>query len=290
FRSLAVPVVTGGGAVLGGLFFGHPEPGRFGSEHETLLLGIAGQAATAIDNARLFQSAQRELDERRRVQALSGGQQQRVALARAIAPEPPILLLDEPLSNLDAALRERTRTELRQLLKRLRMTAVFVTHDQAEAFDLSDRIAIMQDGRIQQLGTPEQLYLAPVNPFVASFVGKANFLPGRLLHAGPEALCEVAEGVRWPVQATAGAGAGPVRVLLRPESLRLVPGGSGAAATIPGRIVERRFGGPATMYLVEAAGTTLLIAEAGVPRGLPPEVAVGLADGVVPPAFGGAST
>src|SRR5690606_3808430 len=111
---------------------------------------------------------------KRRVQELSGGQQQRVALARALAPEPEVLLLDEPLSNLDAALRERTRTELRALLKRVGITAIFVTHDQEEAFALSDRIAVMEKGRLQQLGTPEELYARPTNAFVASFLGRAN--------------------------------------------------------------------------------------------------------------------
>src|SRR5690606_30040935 len=137
---------------------------------------------------------------RRRVQELSGGQQQRVALARALAPEPPVLLLDEPLSNLDAALRERTRIELRALLKRVGITAIFVTHDQEEAFALSDRIAVLERGRLQQLGTPEELYDRPANPFVASFLGRANFLDARVVERDGHALvCEVADGVRWRV-------------------------------------------------------------------------------------------
>jgi ABC-type Fe3+/spermidine/putrescine transport system ATPase subunit len=97
------------------------------------------------------------------VQALSGGQQQRVALARALAIEPPILLLDEPLSNLDAALREKTRTEIRRLVKELGITALFVTHDQEEAFDLADRIAVMNAGTLRQLGTPAELYREPAD-------------------------------------------------------------------------------------------------------------------------------
>src|SRR5690606_6485681 len=104
----------------------------------------------------------------RRVQELSGGQQQRGAPARALAPEPRVLLLDEPLSNLDAALRERTRDELRALLRRVGITAIFVTHDQEEAFALSDRIAVMRDGHLQQVDSPEALYQRPANPFVAS--------------------------------------------------------------------------------------------------------------------------
>ncbi len=113
----------------------------------------------------------------RPVQSLSGGQQQRVALARALAIEPPILLLDEPLSNLDRELRIRTRAELRALVKEMGITALFVTHDQEEAFDLSDRIAVMRDGRLRQIGPPTELYREPVDPFVAGFVGQANFLP-----------------------------------------------------------------------------------------------------------------
>ncbi|HEU0013103.1 MAG TPA: ABC transporter ATP-binding protein, partial [Longimicrobium sp.] len=129
----------------------------------------------------------------RRVQQLSGGQQQRVALARALAPEPPLLLLDEPLSNLDAALRERTRDELRALLKQLGMTAVFVTHDQEEAFALSDRVAVLDRGRLQQVGSPEELYAAPANAFVASFLGRANFLPATVEGAdGALAACRLA--------------------------------------------------------------------------------------------------
>ena len=179
---------------------------------------------------------------KRRVQELSGGQQQRVALARALAPEPPVLLLDEPLSNLDAALRERTRGELRALLERIGITAIFVTHDQEEAFALSDRIALMEGGRLQQVGTPEELYTRPVNPFVASFLGRANFLDGTVLGREGELLvCEVGDGVRWSVRPAGDDSefhpGDRVRVMVRPEALRLVPaavaagvGAVGAAA------------------------------------------------------------
>ncbi|HJQ65168.1 MAG TPA: ABC transporter ATP-binding protein, partial [Gemmatimonadales bacterium] len=108
--------------------------------------------------------------ERRKVQELSGGQQQRVALARALAPAPRVLLLDEPLSNLDPSLRERTRRELRQLIKRVGITAVFVTHEQEEAFDLGDRIAVLNAGRLEQVGTAEDLYERPTSLFVGTFV------------------------------------------------------------------------------------------------------------------------
>jgi ABC-type Fe3+/spermidine/putrescine transport system ATPase subunit len=114
---------------------------------------------------------------------LSGGQQQRVAVARALATEPRVILLDEPLSSLDAALRESMSTELVQLFKRLKMTAINVTHDQNEAMLMSDRILILRDGQVQQIGSPQQLYLNPANRFVASFIGAANILPGELLEA-----------------------------------------------------------------------------------------------------------
>ncbi|HEY2930597.1 MAG TPA: ABC transporter ATP-binding protein [Acidobacteriota bacterium] len=112
----------------------------------------------------------------RRIQDLSGGEQQRVAVARAVVIEPRLLLLDEPLSNLDAVLRETTRTQLRQLIRRLRIGAVFVTHDQEEAFALGDRVAVMKSGRLQQLGTPSEIYERPANLFVAQFMGKSNVL------------------------------------------------------------------------------------------------------------------
>ena len=118
--------------------------------------------------------------ERRPVCELSGGQQQRVALARALAPEPSVLLLDEPLSNLDPALRERTRRELRALVHRLGITTIVVTHEQEDAFDLGDRIALLRQGRLEQLGTADELYAAPATAFVAGFIGRASDIPARV--------------------------------------------------------------------------------------------------------------
>ena len=163
--------------------------------------------------------------ERRRVQELSGGQQQRVALARALAPEPRLLLLDEPLSNLDPALRERTRRELRALIKRMGITSVFVTHEQEEAFDLGDRVAVLGSGRLEQLATADELYEHPASLFVATFVGRANVLRGR----GARAL---------------GGGDAPVLVV-RPERLRF------ADAGVPGMVRERRYAGAAAFYTIE---------------------------------------
>jgi iron(III) transport system ATP-binding protein len=201
----------------------------------------------------------------RKVQALSGGQQQRVALARALAPEPPLLLLDEPLSNLDAGLRERTRAELRALLKRLGMTAIFVTHDQEEAFALSDRIAVLSRGELQQLGTPEELYAKPANPFVAGFLGRANFLPATVegLH-GDRISCRLDAGPLWPahpadgVDARAGA---KVRVIVRPESLCLVRDPS--VDGVQGRVLDRRFAGALSFYRVAVDGGPEVLVQGG---------------------------
>jgi iron(III) transport system ATP-binding protein len=215
----------------------------------------------------------------RRVQELSGGQQQRVALARALAPEPPLLLLDEPLSNLDAALRERTRAELRSLLKQLGMTAVFVTHDQDEAFALADRIALLSLGRLQQFGTPAELYGRPANPFVAGFIGSANFLratirrdsrAGRAGAGGGDTLtAEVAAGVAWPAVAAPGlepADGDVVRIMVRPEALEIRDAGTARAggatgAAVPGLpavVRDSRFAGAFTAVRMDADGAELV--------------------------------
>ena len=166
--------------------------------------------------------------ERRPVAALSGGQQQRVALARSLAPEPRVLLLDEPLSNLDPTLRERTRRELRRALRRVGITTVFVTHEQEEAFDLGDRIAVLNAGRLEQVGTADELYDEPRTAFVAGFVGRAAALPG---------------------ERVGGAARAGSRALVRPEAMRLVPGAVGA---LEGVVTERRFVGAQAYFTVDA--------------------------------------
>jgi iron(III) transport system ATP-binding protein len=148
---------------------------------------------------------------------LSGGQQQRVALARALAPQPSVLLLDEPFSNLDTSLRVEVRTEVHRLLAELGVTTIFVTHDQEEAFVLGDEVAVMRDGVIEQQAPPADLYAAPASPWVATFVGDANLVTGTADGAG------AATPVGWvPV---AGDPAGRrLDVLVRPEDLRVAPG------------------------------------------------------------------
>ncbi|HET6781242.1 MAG TPA: ABC transporter ATP-binding protein [bacterium] len=180
---------------------------------------------------------------------LSGGQQQRVALARALVVEPEVLLLDEPLSNLDAKLRVRVRTEIRQLQQQLRKTALYVTHDQEEALAISDRIAVMDRGRILQSGTPLEIYHRPANRFVADFVGLANFVDARVVAAGRVE----ARGVTLAI--TDGAPSGPVTLLLRPEAMRLhrrPP--ADAANVLGGRITAASFLGTLARYWVDVNG------------------------------------
>jgi ABC-type Fe3+/spermidine/putrescine transport system ATPase subunit len=141
----------------------------------------------------------------RRPDALSGGQQQRVAIARALAIEPAIVLLDEPFSSLDAQLRESTRFELRALQQEIGFTAILVTHDQSEALSVSDRVAIMRAGRLEQIGTPHEVYHAPATEFVAGFVGRANKIPGGIVR--PETIRIVAPGTAGALSGTVGTAA-----------------------------------------------------------------------------------
>ena len=170
--------------------------------------------------------------EQRYPNELSGGQQQRVALARSLVVEPEILLLDEPLSNLDAKLRERMRTELKELQRRTGITFVYVTHDQAEALALSDRIAVMQLGQVQQFGTPFEVYTRPANRMVADFMGLVNLVPGkvRAVRNGAGTI-ELAGDLAIEAPALDGASAGEsVDVSIRPENIRLsVPSAAPAA-------------------------------------------------------------
>ncbi len=196
----------------------------------------------------------------RAVQALSGGQQQRVALARALAIEPPLLLLDEPLSNLDQALRVQTRNDLRRLVKELGITAVFVTHDQEEAFDLSDRIAVMNAGRIHQIDSPRRLYEEPADRFVAGFVGRANVLPVRVLPDGVRLTDRVVwmlpSGGSGQVELPSYADDPACSLLIRPEDLRFVEESKGEPLSLPleGFVKDRRFRGGFVSYQVELQG------------------------------------
>lgn len=165
---------------------------------------------------------------------LSGGQQQRVALARSLVVEPDILLLDEPLSNLDAKLRERMRVELKQLQRRTGITFIYVTHDQAEALALSDVIALMHGGRLQQYGSPFEIYTRPVNRIVADFMGLVNLVPGRVLGLSEgRAVVEAEGGLRIEAPHARGLDPGArVEVAVRPENIRLARAAPGGLAGV----------------------------------------------------------
>ena len=183
----------------------------------------------------------------RMINELSGGQQQRVALARAIAIKPRVLLFDEPLSNLDAQLRVQMRGEIVRLQKELRITTIYVTHDQEEAMAISDRIAIMDAGLIAQIGTAEELYQRPASRFVAGFLGSANLLRGTVVAAGAGKAAVEILGHRWEISAESPVTAGKaVDAVVRPEALTLAKDGAGL-----GGVVERRtYFGDKAEYLV----------------------------------------
>jgi spermidine/putrescine ABC transporter ATP-binding subunit len=185
---------------------------------------------------------------------LSGGQQQRVALARAIVVKPAVLLLDEPLGALDKMLREEMQVELRDLQQRLGITAVFVTHDQEEALTLSDRVAVMRGGVIEQVGAPREIYDRPVSEFVAGFLGASNFLDGSVVgREGEIAVVETAGG-RVRVFATAPVGA-KVRLAVRPERVRMSRrDGEG----LRGKVRSIVYRGSVTHYYMDSAGGPLL--------------------------------
>ena len=200
----------------------------------------------------------------RRPAELSGGQQQRVALARALAPRPRVLLLDEPLSALDLKLRQAMRLELKDLQDKTGITFVFVTHDQDEALAMSDRLAVMAAGEIQQVGTPAEIYREPANRFVAEFIGETNLVPARVDRVeGGVARCVMAEGafsVEAATDTTTGTAAGEqVTLSVRPEQIRLAARGAVApAGEIGGRVRDRIFLGTDTVYHV-AIGAGLVL-------------------------------
>jgi spermidine/putrescine transport system ATP-binding protein len=194
--------------------------------------------------------------ENRRVTELSGGQQQRVALARALAPSPRVLLLDEPLSNLDPALRERTRRELKRAIRRIGITTLFVTHEQEEAFELGDRVAVLNAGRLDQIGTPEELFEKPETRFVATFIGRSSVVPVRW-----EQGARLPRGPVWPAIAGAPLAEGAeADLVVRPEALEFTA--RPRADALEGEVVERRYAGRTAYFLIatEAAGELEVLA------------------------------
>ena len=218
----------------------------------------------------------------RPVAALSGGQEQRVALARALVVEPRVLLLDEPLSQLDAGLRVEMRDLVRRVQREVGVTTLFVTHDQEEAVALSDRVALMLDGRLAQEGDPHDFYRTPAGVEVARFFGARNLLPGEATGG----LVDVGAGA---VRAGSGATDGPVVLVVRPETVRVLPSGAFSdpmGSTLPARVVEARFLGTTTAVVLALDGPARepLLLHASVPPG--EEVAVGAAVQVVVPRAG----
>ena len=214
--------------------------------------------------------------EQRPVPQLSGGQQQRVALARAVVIEPDLLLLDEPLSNLDAKLREETRDQIRELQTKLGITAVYVTHDQEEALAVSDRIAVMEEGECRQLDRPDAIYRRPANRFVAAFMGNMNLWEGVLEKDGERTVFRHASGLAVTLSATlstsspaeadtvpaddAQAGPeGPVYLALHPQAVRLTD--EDTEDTVDGVVTTRRFKGATVEFTVDAGGVSIQVVE-----------------------------
>lgn len=174
--------------------------------------------------------------EGRDVASLSGGEMQRVALARALAPQPQLLMLDEPLASLDRTLKDRLAMELRQILRRMNQTAIYVTHDQEEAFMVADRVILMREGRIEQIGTPQEIYLHPDSPFVAQFLGMKNLIEGEIIREeGKRWLITPSGKIPYPAQHE-GKGV----VLIRPEGAKV---NGQAALRIEGKILQKFFRG-----------------------------------------------
>ena len=199
--------------------------------------------------------------ERRFTNQLSGGEQQRVAVARAVVVEPQLLLFDEPLSNLDAKLRVQMREELSRLQRQLAITTVYVTHDQEEAMAISDRIAVMRQGSIAQVGTAEELYRAPRSAFVAQFIGRVNLVESRVREAAGGRVAVDLWGSSLSVPADDAYATGQrLFLVLRPEALALVPESAKAAegeVIVPGVVRSRTFLGEKVEYAVEVAGALL---------------------------------
>lgn len=198
----------------------------------------------------------------RRPAQLSGGQQQRVALARALISRPKVLLLDEPLSALDAKIREEVRQELRDLQRQTNLTFIYVTHDQEEALALSDRIAVMSNGRIEQVGTPKEIYDRPASAFVARFIGKANFLQGQVLAVQADWVAVDVNGITVKAIAphTPPAMAERVTLMIRPERIRL---GDAAANQIAASVVSSTYIGQLVEFQLKTAIGNLTMTQLG---------------------------
>ena len=245
--------------------------------HMTVYENVAfGLTTSGIKNPELDHSVKAALEtvqlggyDERRPTSLSGGQQQRVALARALAVNPKVLLLDEPLSNLDARLRDTMRVEIRRICKERSLTAIYVTHDRKEALSMADRIAVIDNGTIQQTGTPEELYNRPANRFVASFLGESNFVSGTLLPCKKggtvveTAIGNLTSALQMP------EGNPETTVLVRPENILL---GNGVAPNSFDAIIEGGvFLGETSVWNINSNGCRLTVTELGARQRRPGE-------------------
>jgi len=235
--------------------------------HMTVFENVAfGLRARKIQNPERQERVRNALElvnlaelENRHVTQLSGGQQQRVALARAIVIEPKILLLDEPLSNLDAKLRRETREQIQKLQRKLKITTIYVTHDQEEALTLSDRIALMNEGVCQQIGTPFEIYNHPANAFVAKFIGRSNLFNGTVINVqNDDVLVELKQGIQLIVKTDDKLSIGQKVVLaIKPESVILHENDITGMNILKGRIITKHFNGYLIEYEIDVDGITL---------------------------------
>lgn len=226
----------------------------------------ASKASVRDRVAKYLSLVQLEGFEDRLPRQLSGGQQQRVALARALITEPKVLLLDEPLGALDRKLREQLQVELKELLTRLGATAIYVTHDQDEALVMSDRVAVMTDGQIEQLDRPDVLYERPRTRFVASFVGTSNIFEGTVRRGESGYLLD-ADGLALPLSAPLRTEGARITAAIRPEKVQVRPAGEAHPHGAEGRVVASRYRGASTLYEIElSTGSSVAMSMANADR------------------------
>ncbi len=238
---------------------------------ENIAYGLRLQRRTRADIAESMRMAVTSMNlvglEDRSPHELSGGQQQRVALARALVVQPKVLLFDEPLSNLDAKLRDAMRAEIRRIQKMFGITSIYVTHDQDEAMSMSDRIVVMNKGKVEQAATPGEIYARPASVFVADFIGRANFVetvPESVVD-GRATVTVLGRRLNVPAHPTVSAGSMAAYLMIRPETVTLCPvtdGGTGL-----GVVLRSTFHGPSIDYEVETTGGTITVTELGTDPG-----------------------
>ncbi|PQO22141.1 polyamine ABC transporter ATP-binding protein [Rhodobacteraceae bacterium WD3A24] len=240
--------------------------------YDNIAFGLVERNMTKRDIRRKVEAALEQVGmsgyERRFERELSGGQKQRVALARVLVIEPEILLLDEPLSALDKKMREEMKFWIKEIQRSVGITTIYVTHDQSEALTMSDRIAVMEGGRVLQVGTPVEIYEYPASRFVAEFIGESNLLSGRVQEV-TDGRCEIDLGpAAVPAQAPSGAPlseGSEVALLIRPEMIRLHKVSEDEAPMLEGRIAEEVYQGSLRRYQVETAGQKLTVEVANRP-------------------------